>query len=135
MHNQLRLIQKIALDDGHYAPEAFLFVSEAIAHTVDWIRKGEIQPQDVGSNRGESDEFHVSGHELLKGLRRLAHERWGSMARTVLATWGVHRTEDFGRIVFLMVENEEMQWRKRDCDSEADFADGFDFAEAFDSLD
>lgn len=131
----LDLIHRLARRDGRYATDAFLFVSEAIGQTGEWLRNGELTPLDRGGSRGEGTEFHVSGQELLMGIRRLARLRWGLMARRVLASWGVHRNEDFGEIVFLMVEDSDLQWRKRECDSRADFAGGVDFADAFDSWD
>lgn len=130
----LRLLRELAARDGRFAPEAFLFVSEAIAHTVNWVRDGSLHANDKGPDRGGDGEFHVSGQELLCGIQRLARERWGCMAKVVLRQWGLRRTEDFGAIVFLMVEDERMKWKRRDCDSEADFADGYDFETAFEDL-
>src|SRR5262245_21173006 len=48
---------------------------------------------------------HVSGGELLEAIRRLLHERYGVLAADVLEAWGVRRTEDFGDIVFRLVES------------------------------
>ena len=51
------------------------------------------------------------------------------MAKTLLEEWGIHRCEDFGEIVFNMIE---VGWlAKTDKDSRADFQDGYDFDEAF----
>jgi uncharacterized repeat protein (TIGR04138 family) len=72
---------------------------------------------------------HVSGQELSWGLRDYALQRWGYMARAVLARWGVRCTMDFGRIVFAMVDNAFMQ--KQPGDSVDDFGDVFDFTQAF----
>ena len=76
--------------------------------------------------------FHISGHELLEAMRRLARERWGCLARQVLENWGVRRTEDVGEIVFLMVEDEKLEWKRRDSDTRADFENGYSFREEFD---
>ncbi len=127
----LRLVRQLAERDGRYRPEAFLFVSEAVSHTQNWVRKGEIRRSDEDPERGNDGEFHVSGQELLEGLRRLSKQRWGELAPTVLRQWGVFRCEDFGQIVFLMVEDENLQWKKRDCDTLDDFSGGFDFDTAF----
>lgn len=124
-------IHALAERDGRYSPDAFLFVSEAVGKTADWIKKNVIQPLDRDERRGEGETYHVSGQELLLGIRRLAGERWGQMAPTVFHLWGVHSTEDFGEIVFLMVEDPAMQWRKRECDTREDFANGFSFETAF----
>ncbi len=72
---------------------------------------------------------HVSGQELLDGLREFALEEFGPMAQTVLGGWGVRRTEDFGEIVFNLVEAGLLG--KTDQDSRADFANGYDFDDAF----
>jgi len=73
---------------------------------------------------------HVTGKELAEGVRELALERFGPMARTVLEHWGIHATEDVGRVVFAMVEQGILV--KQDGDQPEDFADVFDFEEAFD---
>jgi uncharacterized repeat protein (TIGR04138 family) len=73
---------------------------------------------------------HVSGRELAQGVRGLALERFGPMARTVLQHWGIHDTDDMGRVVFAMVEQGILI--KQDEDQLEDFRDVFDFEEAFD---
>ncbi|HUF75449.1 MAG TPA: Minf_1886 family protein [Longimicrobiales bacterium] len=72
---------------------------------------------------------HVSGQELAEGVRELALDRFGPMARTVLEHWGIHDTEDVGRVVFAMVEQGILI--KQDGDQPEDFSDVFDFEEAF----
>lgn len=128
-------IRELAKLDGRYAPEAFIFVSEAISHTANWLRQGVIPPQDSGESRGEHDEFHVSGQELLMGIHKLAKERWGAMTVSIFHSWGLHKTEDFGEIVFCMIRDEKMNWKKRECDTIEDFANGYDFETAFNDLD
>ena len=73
---------------------------------------------------------HVSGRELAGGVRELALERFGPMARTVLQHWGIHDTDDVGRVVFAMVEQGILV--KQEEDQIEDFTDVFDFEEAFD---
>jgi uncharacterized repeat protein (TIGR04138 family) len=72
---------------------------------------------------------HVSGQELAEGVRELALDRFGPMARSVLEHWGIHDTEDVGRVVFAMVEQGILI--KQDGDRPEDFSDVFDFGEAF----
>lgn len=74
---------------------------------------------------------HISGRELTEGVRELALGRYGPMARTVLEHWGIHSTEDVGRVVFAMVEQGILI--KQDEDQPEDFADVFDFEEAFEA--
>lgn len=72
---------------------------------------------------------HISGRELAEGVRELALTRFGPMARTVLGHWGIHSTEDVGGVVFALVEQGVLI--KQDQDNAEDFADVFDFEEAF----
>ena len=72
---------------------------------------------------------HITGRELAEGIRELALERFGPMARTVLEHWGIHATEDVGCVVFALVEQGILV--KQDGDRLEDFADVFDFEEEF----
>jgi uncharacterized repeat protein (TIGR04138 family) len=72
---------------------------------------------------------HISGRELLEGIRELAIERFGPLALDVLREWGVRRTEDFGNIVFNLVNAGLLG--ASDEDSPRDFAGGYDFNEVF----
>jgi uncharacterized repeat protein (TIGR04138 family) len=72
---------------------------------------------------------HVSGQELAEGVRKLALDRFGPLARTVLEHWGIHDTDDVGRVVFAMVEHGILI--KQDGDQPEDFTDVYDFEEAF----
>ena len=107
-------IAQILLRDDRYHREAYRFVQEGLEFTV--------------TKRGKRG--HVSPRELLEGLRDLARERFGLMARTVLNQWGLHRTADFGEIVFNLVEEQVMS--KQDSDRREDFEDVYDFETAFD---
>lgn len=101
-----------------YHREAYLFVREALEHT---------QKSIAQSSRGRVR--HVTGQELLEGIRNFALQQFGPMAKTVLEEWGVHRCEDFGVIVFNMVA---VGWlAKTSKDRRSDFAGGYDFNEAF----
>jgi uncharacterized repeat protein (TIGR04138 family) len=107
-------IAQILLRDDRYHKEAYRFVQEGLEFTVQ--RRGR---------RG-----HVSGKELLEGLRDMARERFGLMARTVLNQWGVKGTADFGELVFNLVDEQVMS--KQDSDTREDFANVYDFEEVFD---
>jgi uncharacterized repeat protein (TIGR04138 family) len=73
---------------------------------------------------------HISGAELAWACRDLARERFGLLARPVLAHWGLTRTEDFGRIVYTLVEIGLLVTLPGD--SEEDFRQVFAFDTAFD---
>jgi len=74
---------------------------------------------------------HVTGRQLCEGLRELALQRWGLMASAVLRKWRITSTEDFGRIVFALVNAGHLQ--KRPEDTFEDFKNVFDFHSAFDA--
>ena len=111
-------VSEICKKDARYQPDAYFFVIEALDVTVKDIRKN--QP-DHGR--------HVSGKELLNGIKSYAVEEFGPMAFTVFSEWGVHATLDFGEIVFNLVESGRLG--KTESDSRDDFKNGFDFDEAF----
>ena len=66
---------------------------------------------------------------MLEGQDALA--RWGLMAGAVLRRWGITSTMDFGRIVFVMIENGMLQ--KTDDDTIEDFRNVYDFRTAFEA--
>ena len=109
---------RVRAKDPRYDREAYLFVREALDHTQKTIGKDP---------RGRIR--HVTGQELLGGIREFALQQFGPMVKTVLGEWGIHRCADFGEIVFNMIE---VGWlAKTEKDSRADFAPGYDFDEAF----
>jgi uncharacterized repeat protein (TIGR04138 family) len=112
-------LEKIRAKDARYTRDAYIFVKEAL----DCTQKTIIAKETRGRLR------HVTGQELLKGIRELATTQFGPMAVTVFEEWGIHRCEDFGEIVFNMVDNELLA--KTENDNRADFAGGYDFFEAF----
>jgi len=119
---------KSILDDaGGYAIEAYRFLSDGLAHTVSQIH-GE-DAINTASGDPDDDSLHVSGQELCLGLRDYAINRYGLLARTVLRRWNINTTDDFGKIVFALVDAGLM--RKTDRDHFEDFQGVFDFDEEF----
>lgn len=108
------VIEKIAEKDPRYNAEAYFFLMKGLSFTVGRLEKHR----------------HVSGQELTEGLRLYAIEQFGPMARTVLENWGVYSTEDFGNIVFNMIDAKLLS--KTAEDSIVDFKGVYDFKEAFD---
>ena len=117
-------IQQVVTDVGLYPPEAYEFVQHGLAHTVRKIHGASAEKLEKGCR-------HVSGAELCEGIRELALNRWGLLARTVLARWNVRRTVDFGNIVFAMVHAGFMQTTEQDTLD--DFRDVYDFKRAFET--
>jgi uncharacterized repeat protein (TIGR04138 family) len=109
------IILEIVRKHADYAPEAYQFVFEALDYTLK--RRG-------GGRK------HVTGPEIMEGMRLLALETFGYLARSVLASWGVRRTDDVGEIVFRLIQVDLLQ--KTADDRKEDFAGLFEFDEAFD---
>lgn len=110
----LTKIEKVMEDNDQYKFEAYSFVMAGLHHTVSKLPKAR----------------HITGPELLNGIREYALEQFGPMARTVLNYWGIFKTEDFGKIVFALVEVGIL--RKQPEDKLEDFQNVYEFEDAFD---
>lgn len=108
---------------GPYPVEAFHFVREGLSYAAHRVH------EDIASV-AEADR-HITGQQLCLGLRDFAIDRYGMLAPAVLGHWNIRRTEDFGRIVFAMVQHGLLS--KTSDDTLEDFRSVFDFKEAFSS--
>ena len=116
MKDQLEIIdviEKIAEKDPRYHAEAYLFILSALNFSVAKLEKHR----------------HVTGQELSEGIRLYAVDQFGAMARQVLEHWGIRETEDFGNIVFNLIDVKLLS--KTETDSIDDFRDVYDFEDAF----
>lgn len=109
-----------------YPVDAFLFIQRGLDFTVT-----RLHGKRKTSPKVDEDDVsrHISGKQLCHGLRDFAIDQYGLMAQAVLRRWRITSCEDFGQIVFAMVQAEMM--RKTAEDRIEDFTDVFDFAEAF----
>ena len=107
-------LEQIAREDGRFSPEAFKFVYEGLGYTAQKI---------------VSEPPHIKGDALCMGLRELANEKWGRLAKTVLNSWNIKSTRDFGEIVYLMIKHRWMS--AQPTDSIDDFNDVYDFKTVF----
>jgi len=110
---------EVATTDGRFSVEAFRFLFESLDDAVKLAGK-------VGA---EGPERHVSGQDVLRGLRVHSQRVFGPLAAEVWRSWGVHSSLDWGRIVFLLVDTGLLA--RRDEDTIDDFRKGFDFDRAF----
>jgi uncharacterized repeat protein (TIGR04138 family) len=106
-------VTEIAERDGRFNVECFLFVFEALSYAQ----------AKFGKKR------HVTGKELLEALKELALERYGPMSMSVFEHWGVETTDDFGEIVFLLVDQGLLG--KTSSDSKEDFHQVYSFEDVF----
>ena len=114
LESYLAKIHQVIEKNKQYKFEAYSFILAALHYTVTKLPKPR----------------HVSGAELLDGIREYALEQYGPMARTVLNYWGIHQTVDFGKIVFALVEVGIL--RKQPTDKLDDFSGVYQFEDVFD---
>jgi uncharacterized repeat protein (TIGR04138 family) len=115
------IVALIRKDDARFDPKAYKFVSLGLEHTVKDLRKRD-------SARASSAR-HVTGVELLAGLRTYALDQFGPMTKSILNSWGITCCRDFGAIVFNLIEYKVFS--KTESDRLEDFDALYDFDEAF----
>lgn len=118
-HEFSEVIELIRKEDPRFEKGAYLFVRQALDYTI--------RRRDEKEEKSKSR--HVSGPELLDGIREYALDQYGPMARTLFAEWKVEVCQHFGEIVFQLVDYGVLG--KTDDDKLEDFRDGYDFDEAF----
>ena len=111
-------VELVLARDSRYPREAYVFVREALDFTQKLVGK-----ETRGAIR------HVSGQELLEGIRKFALNQFGPMTTTVFEEWNIRQCRDFGEIVFNMVEIGLLA--KTEKDTRDDFQNGYDFTDAF----
>ena len=107
------LVEEICTQDKRYKPDAYEFVLLGLTFTQKKLKK----------------QAHVSGAELASGLKDYAIDQYGALAGKVLAHWGITQTQDFGNIVFNMIEKKLLA--KNEDDFLSDFDAVYDFRIAF----
>jgi uncharacterized repeat protein (TIGR04138 family) len=117
------VVDMVRKDDPRYERRAYFFLRDALDRTVNAVRKAEAKS---GQPRGTN---HVTGQELLEGIREHALQQFGPMAHLVLSQWGLKRCSDFGEMVYQLIEFGVFS--KTDTDRKEDFADIFSFEDAF----
>jgi len=110
------IIETICLEDPRYQEGAYEFVLESLSFSQKKFHRKR----------------HVTGKELLEGIKELVMRRFGPMGLSVLRYWGIRSTEDFGNIVFNLVEKKVLSKRDEDCLD--DFRDVYDFERIFDGV-
>jgi uncharacterized repeat protein (TIGR04138 family) len=128
-------LAKLLQEDRRYTLEAYVFLFESLQFAQQVLGLGAEKPSepvpdepaempsDAGGQR------HVTGQELCEAIRRYALHQYGFMAKTVLNSWGLRTTADFGEVVYNLIRIGQM--RKAPGDSQVDFNDLYDFDKAF----
>lgn len=123
MSEKIHPIVELLQQDQRYHIEAYQFVREALAYAQEILK----MPVD-----GEEGEHHITGQQLCEAIRQYSLEQFGFMAMTVLNSWGVHCTGDFGEIVYNLIRIQHM--KKSEHDRREDFNDVYEFKNAFEPV-
>lgn len=140
-------IAELLRRDARYRFDAYVFVFESLRYAQEILGLGTEQrsdavgaeaaaegaaspkdpkdPKDLGAAESEEPERHLTGQELCEAIRLYALEQYGYMAKSVLNYWGVKCTDDFGEMVFNLINIGQM--KKTPQDRREDFHDVFDF--------
>lgn len=96
-----------------------------------WDPTDELDGDDLGTETQEEQHEgrHLTGQELCHALQLYALQQFGFMAISVLAQWGITKTDDFGSIVYNLIDIGLM--RKSPEDRQDHFNDVYDFQTAF----
>ncbi len=115
------IVDLIRKEDGRYHRRAYIFVREGLDKTVKALKQAE-----AAQSR---QSMHITGRELSHGLKTHALDQYGPMAKMVLADWGIKKTDDFGEIVYNLIEYNVLS--KTENDRKEHFDAVFDFDDAF----
>jgi uncharacterized repeat protein (TIGR04138 family) len=111
-------LDSIVASDPRYQRDAYVFLRDAL----DFTTKQQKKVKGVSVR-------HVTGPELLDGVRRYALKEFGPMVMTVFENWGIRSCEDIGNIVFNLIG--AGVFGKTEEDSIEHFKNVYDFEEAF----
>ena len=115
------IVTLICKEDPRFERRAYDFVRLGLDHTVKELRKKD-------TARAERSR-HVTGPELLDGVRQYALKEFGPMVMTVFDSWGIRSCADIGHMVFNLIG--AGVFGKTEQDSIEDFKNVYDFEEAF----
>jgi len=124
-------VEGIVKRDPRYHRDAYAFLRDALDFTQSLVNRKSRRSSKKRASEDvvEEEPKHVSGPELLKGVRNFALEQYGPMTEMVFEEWGITRTRDFGEIVFNMVGKGLLS--KTDTDRLEDFEQVYEFSAAF----
>lgn len=108
-------VDRLVQADPRYSEEAYYFIRDGLDHTVKQVK-----------NSPGVKSRHVTGGELAAGLSDFALDEYGPMALFTLNSWGIRQTEDFGELVFALIDAGKLG--KTEEDKKEDFAGLFNLA-------
>ncbi len=122
-------IRKLLREDTRFSLEAYQFIRDALQYAHSVLGMGALDDPELEIGEEGIVERHLTGQQLCQAIRSYAIEQYGYMAQTVLNSWGIERTGDFGDIVYNLIRINLM--KKSEDDRREDFDDVYDFDEVF----
>jgi uncharacterized repeat protein (TIGR04138 family) len=113
------LLAKVLEKDSRYPVEAYHFVSQAV----------KLIAREVMAKRKNVNNRHITGLQLLNGMKQLLLGKYGCMVIDVLTAWNIYTTDDIGNIVFNLAEVQLLGTSEND--RREDFHNRFSFHDAF----
>ena len=130
MSEQAHPIVQLLQDDRRYKLDAYQFVRDGLAFAQEVLHLGERKPtSEESSGEGPQVEQHLTGQQLCEAIRQYAISQYGLLAKTVLNSWGLRTTSDFGEVVYNLIRVGLM--KKSKSDRREDFDDCYEFDRAF----
>ena len=126
MPEQTHPIVQLLQDDQRYKLEAYQFVRDGLQYAQEVLQLGEKKATSSGEAKVEQ---HLTGQQLCDAIRQYAISQYGLMAKTVLNSWGLCTTSDFGEVVYNLIRVGLM--KKSKSDRREDFNDCYSFDDAF----
>ena len=120
MNDDPHPIFQLLQSDLRYQLHAYQFVRDSLAYAQ------EVLPNDESEAEIEP---HLTGQELCEAIRLFAIDQFGYMSKTVLNNWGIQGTNDFGEIVYNLIDIGMM--KKSETDERELFSDVYSFEKAF----
>ena len=111
-------LESVVAHDPRYQRDGYIFLGDAL----DFTTKQQKKVKGVSVR-------HVTGPELLDGVRQYALKEFGPMVMTVFDSWGIRSCEDIGHMVFNLIG--AGVFGKTEQDSIQDFKNVYDFKESF----
>ncbi len=112
-------LDKLLATDERYPKDAYTFVCRAVNIIV----------REIALKSSAKKDNHISGLQLLLGMKKILLAKYGCMAIDILNAWNITCTDDFGNIVFSLAEIELLGTSNED--SPEDFHNRFNFYDAF----
>lgn len=107
-HDFNETVLHIIKRDQRYHPDAYEFVNASVTYTV----------KKLSRNSKPRGSRHVTAEELIGGSMDYAVSQYGFLAPEVLRQWGVLCGEDFGNIVYNMIDEKLLSASPEDSQSD-----------------